>query len=666
MKTNKLQHYGLSLLTAGATLWGVTASVHAADAKKPNILIIMGDDIGLWNISAYNQGMMGYRTPNIDSIAKAGALFTDAYAQQSCTAGRAAFITGQSGFRTGLLKIGMPGGKEGISPKDPTLAQLLKPLGYMTGQFGKNHLGDRNEFLPTVHGFDEFYGNLYHLNAEEEPENSDYPTNAAFKAMFGPRGVIESFASTTDDPTVDGRNGPIGKQTVKDTGPLTKKRMETIDEEVTAKALSFIERAVKADKPFFCWYNTTRMHIWTHLKPESEGKTGLGIGADAMTEHDGMVGEVLNKLKELGIEDNTIVVYTTDNGAEVFSWPDGGMTPFRGEKNSNWEGGYRVPLLIKWPGVIPPGTQVNDIMSHEDFVPTLVAAAGDPDITAKLLTGYQVGDDTFKVHLDTPTPNPDDFKWELYHVAEDFSQSKNLAAENPAKLKEMEAIFDREAKKYNVYPLDSSFAERADTRLRPSLTRGINTFTYYPGTFRVPEGTAPDTKNKSWGITAEVEIPEGGAEGVLVTQGGRFGGYVLLIVDGKPEFDYAFSNQQQHKYRVTSPEKLAPGKHTIKVDMKYNGPGMGKSATGTLFVDGKQVAQGTIERTIPIRFSLDETFDVAEDTGTPVVEDYEPKMPFKFTGTLDKVVIELGKSGLVASDTKAVDSGDANAAAAGE
>jgi arylsulfatase len=397
---NKLLGCGLAALAAGPGLQAATAAPAAAAAKKPNILIIMGDDIGMWNVSAYNQGMMGFRTPNIDRIAKEGALFTDAYAQQSCTAGRAAFITGQSGFRTGMLKIGMPGGKEGISSKDPSLAQLLKPLGYMTGQFGKNHLGDRNEFLPTVHGFDEFFGNLYHLNAEEEPENSDYPKDPEFKKKFGPRGVIESYASDKDDPTEDGRNGRIGKQTVKDTGPLTKKRMETIDEEVTAKALNFLERAAKSNKPFFCWYNTTRMHIWTHLKPASDGKTGLGIGADAMTEHDGMVGQVLNKLKELGLEDNTIVVYTTDNGAEVFSWPDGGMTPFRSEKNSNWEGGYRVPLLIRWPGVIKPGTQINDIISHEDFVPTLLAAAGDPDITAKLLTGYQAGDETFKVHLD--------------------------------------------------------------------------------------------------------------------------------------------------------------------------------------------------------------------------------------------------------------------------
>jgi arylsulfatase len=400
MKGNKeLLSYGLSLLIAGAVLFGAMAPVHAAE-KKPNILVIMGDDIGMWNVSAYNQGMMGYRTPNIDSIAKQGALFTDFYAQQSCTAGRSAMITGQAGFRTGMLKIGMPGGKEGLSAKDPTLAELLKPLGYMTGQFGKNHLGDLNEFLPTVHGFDEFYGNLYHLNAEEEPEDADYPKDPEFKKKFGPRGVIESYASTKDDPTVDGRNGRIGKQTVKDTGPLTKKRMETIDEEVTARTLDFMERAKKADKPFFVWYNTTRMHIWTHLKPESKGKTGLGIGADAMTEHDGMVGQVLNKLKELGLEENTIVMYATDNGAEVFSWPDGGMTPFRSEKNSNWEGGYRVPALVRWPGVIKPGTQINDITSMEDVLPTLMAAAGDPQIKEKLLTGVTAGDKSFKVHLD--------------------------------------------------------------------------------------------------------------------------------------------------------------------------------------------------------------------------------------------------------------------------
>ncbi len=332
--------------------------------------------------------MMGYRTPNIDRLAREGAIFTNHYAQQSCTAGRAAFITGQSCFRTGLLKVGLPGAKEGLSDKDPTLAELLKPQGYATGQFGKNHLGDRNEFLPTVHGFDEFFGNLYHLNAEEEPENEDYPKNAEFRAKFGPRGVLKCKASDKDDPTEDPRFGRVGKQTIQDTGPLNRKRMETVDEEFLAAAMDFMERQNSAGKPFFVWFNSTRMHIYTHLKPASKGKTGLGLVADGMTELDGMVGQLLKKVDDLGIADNTIVVWTTDNGAEVFSWPDGGTTPFQGEKNTNWEGGYRVPLLMRWPGVIKPGTEINEVTSHEDFVPTLVAAAGEPNVTAKLLTGY--------------------------------------------------------------------------------------------------------------------------------------------------------------------------------------------------------------------------------------------------------------------------------------
>ncbi|HET6541095.1 MAG TPA: arylsulfatase [Chryseolinea sp.] len=371
-----------------------------AQAKKPNILVIFGDDIGYWNVSAYNHGMMGYRTPNIDRIAKEGALFTDHYAQQSCTAGRAAFITGQSCFRTGLLKVGLPGAKEGLSEKDPTLADLLKPHGYATGQFGKNHLGDRNEFLPTVHGFDEFFGNLYHLNAEEEPENPDYPKNPEFRAKFGPRGVLRCKASTKDDATEDPRFGRVGKQTIEDTGPLSKKRMETVDEEFLNASLDFIDRQHKAGKPFFVWFNSTRMHIYTHLKPESKGKTGLGIVADGMTELDGMVGQLLKKLDDLGIADNTIVVWTTDNGAEAFSWPDGGTTPFKGEKNTNWEGGYRVPCVMRWPGVIKPGTEVNEITSHEDFVPTLVAAAGEGTVKDKLLAGYAASGKNFKVHLD--------------------------------------------------------------------------------------------------------------------------------------------------------------------------------------------------------------------------------------------------------------------------
>ena len=378
----------------------VCASAAPAEAKKPNILVIWGDDIGYWNISAYNRGMMGYRTPNIDRIAKEGAIFTDWYGQQSSTAGRAAFITGQSCFRTGLLKVGLPGAKEGLSEKDPTIAELLKPQGYATGQFGKNHVGDRNEFLPTVHGFDEFFGNLYHLNAEEEPENPDYPKIPGFKEKFGPRGVLKCKASDVDDPTVDGRFGRVGKQVIEDTGPLTKKRMETVDEEFLVDAKAFIARNAKEGKPFFCWFNSTRMHIHSHLKPDSKGKTGLGVEADGMVEHDAMVGELLKQLDDLGIADNTIVMYSTDNGAEEFSWPDGGTTPFHGEKNSSWEGGYRVPAMLRWPGTIKPGTEVNAIGSHEDWLPTLVAAAGEPDIKAKLLAGYVAAGKTFKVHLD--------------------------------------------------------------------------------------------------------------------------------------------------------------------------------------------------------------------------------------------------------------------------
>jgi len=386
----------LSTLAAGMS----TKAMAQFRGKKPNILVIFGDDVGYWNVSAYNRGMMGFRTPNIDRIAREGAIFTDHYAQQSCTAGRAAFITGQSCFRTGLLKVGLPGAKEGLSEKDPTLAELLKPQGYATGQFGKNHLGDRNEHLPTVHGFDEFFGNLYHLNAEDEPENPDYPKNPEFKAKFGPRGVMKSKASATDDPTVDPRFGRIGKQAVVDTGPLTKKRMETVDEEFLGEALDFIDRQHKAKTPFFVWFNSTRIHIYTFLKPASDGKTGLGINADAMVEMDGMVGTLLKRLDDLGIADNTIVVWTTDNGAEEFSWPDGGTTPFKGEKNTNWEGGYRVPCVMRWPGVIRPGTEINHVSSHEDFVPTLVAAAGNPNVTEQLLTGYEADGKSFKVHLD--------------------------------------------------------------------------------------------------------------------------------------------------------------------------------------------------------------------------------------------------------------------------
>jgi arylsulfatase A-like enzyme len=373
-----------TILTAQAIALVGPAAGWAQAQRQPNILIIWGDDIGWYNVSAYNLGVMGYRTPNIDRIAREGAMFTDWYGQQSCTAGRAAFITGQSPIRTGLTKVGLPGADVGLRPQDPTIAELLKPLGYATGQFGKNHLGDRDEFLPTAHGFDEFFGNLYHLNAEEEPESIDYPKDPEFKKKFGPRGVIHSVAG--------------GK--IEDTGPLTKKRMETVDEEITSRALAFMEQQHKAGKPFFLWWNSTRMHIWTHLKKDSEGKTGLGIYPDGMVEHDAQVGQLLNKLDDLGIADNTIVMYSTDNGAETFTWPDGGTTPFRGEKATNWEGGYRVPALIRWPGTIKPGTVYNNVCAHEDMLPTLLAAAGVPDVKERLLKGYRPGNTTFKVHLD--------------------------------------------------------------------------------------------------------------------------------------------------------------------------------------------------------------------------------------------------------------------------
>ena len=362
-------------------------------AKQPNILIIWGDDIGQSNLSCYSHGVMGYKTPNIDRIAKEGMLFTDSYAEQSCTAGRSAFITGQCVFRTGLSKVGMPGASLGMRAEDPTIAELLKPMGYATGQFGKNHLGDKDEMLPTNHGFDEFFGNLYHLNAEEEPELRDYPPAADFpnyKKNFGPRGVLDCKAN------------PDGTQTIVDTGALTKKRMQTIDDEVLAKAKDFIDRQVKADIPFFVWFNTTHMHFRTHAKPESLGQSGRWQSEyhDVMIDHDKCVGELLDYLDALGITDNTFVMYSTDNGPHMNSWPDAGMTPFRSEKNTNWEGAFRVPKLIRWPGVIEPGTISNEIVSHLDWLPTLVAIAGDPDIKEKLLKGHQAGNKTFKVHLD--------------------------------------------------------------------------------------------------------------------------------------------------------------------------------------------------------------------------------------------------------------------------
>jgi arylsulfatase len=358
--------------------------------KKPNIVVIWGDDIGQSNLSAYTKGLMGYRTPNIDRIANEGMIFTDHYGEQSCTAGRSAFITGQSVYRTGLSKVGMPGADLGLRKEDPTIAELLKPLGYATGQFGKNHLGDKDEFLPTNHGFDEFYGNLYHLNAEEEPELPDYPKDPEFRKKYGPRGVIHSFAL------------PDGKQKIEDTGPLTRKRMETIDDDIAARSAEFIEKQAKAGKPFFVWVNFTHMHLRTHAKPESIGQAGRwqGIYNDVMIDHDNNVGTVLKKIDDLGLADDTIVFYSTDNGPHMNSWPDAAMTPFRSEKNSNWEGAYRVPAMVRWPAKIKPGSVSNDIMSHLDWLPTLVAAAGMPDVKENLLKGYKVGDKTYKVHLD--------------------------------------------------------------------------------------------------------------------------------------------------------------------------------------------------------------------------------------------------------------------------
>jgi arylsulfatase A-like enzyme len=353
-------------------------------SDRPNILILWGDDIGWYNISHNNRGAMGYQTPNIDRVAREGVDFTDYYAQQSCTAGRAAFITGQNPVRTGLTKVGMPGASVGLDGADPTIAELLKPLGYVTGQFGKNHLGDQDQYLPSNHGFDEFYGNLYHLNAEDEPEHPDYPKDPAFRERFGPRGVIHSFA--------DGR--------IEDTGPLTKKRMETIDDDVTDRAEQFIRDADADDKPFFVWWNATKMHLWTRLKEESRGLSGQGEYNDAMVEHDGLVGRMLDLLDELGIADNTIVMYSTDNGPHYNSWPDGAISPWRSEKNSNWEGAYRVPCFVRWPGQFPAGEVRNGIMTHQEWLPTLLAAAGKPDIVEELKAGEQVGDKHFKVHID--------------------------------------------------------------------------------------------------------------------------------------------------------------------------------------------------------------------------------------------------------------------------
>jgi arylsulfatase len=369
--------------------------------EQPNVLLVLADDIGWFDVGAYHRGIMGTRTPNIDRIAAEGVMLTDNYAQASCTAGRAAFITGQLPMRTGLTTVGMPGAPQGIQPEDPTLAELLKPQGYMTAQHGKNHLGDRNEFLPTVHGFDEFYGNLYHLNAEEEPEQPDYPRdNPMVQRLFMPRGVLDCRASEVDDPTEDERFGRVGRQTITDTGPLTRKRMETVEGDLLARSLNFIERAHEAGRPFLLWHNTTRMHVWTRLSERWRDKTGLGRYADGMQELDWVVGELLAKLEALGIAEDTIVVFATDNGAEKFTWPDGGTSPFRGEKGLGWEGGFRAPLVVRWPGKIPAGQVLNGITSLEDIVPTVMAAVGVPDVKEQLLAGYQAGDKHFRVHLD--------------------------------------------------------------------------------------------------------------------------------------------------------------------------------------------------------------------------------------------------------------------------
>ncbi|MHC4352098.1 MAG: arylsulfatase [Planctomycetota bacterium] len=377
------------------------AASASAQAKKPNILVIWGDDIGITNISAYSRGLMGYKTPNIDRIANEGALFTDYYAEQSCTAGRAGFITGQIPFRTGLTKVGLPGAKQGLSHEDPTIAELLKNHGYATAQFGKNHLGDRNEFLPTVHGFDEYSGVLYHLNALEEPENVDYPKNPEFLKKYGPRNNLYSWATNTFDKTEHPRWGVVGKQKIKDDGALTKKRMETYDQETLEYSLKFIDKAVKDDKPFFVWHNSTRMHVYTHLSKKYQDMVAeKGFYGAGMTEFDDDIGVLLKRLDDLGIADDTIVIISTDNGAEKFSWPDGGTTPFRGEKATTWEGGFRVPCVVRWPGVVKPGTVINDIFSHQDWLPTFLAAVGEPDIKEKLLKGHKAHGKTFKVHID--------------------------------------------------------------------------------------------------------------------------------------------------------------------------------------------------------------------------------------------------------------------------
>ncbi|KIA97750.1 arylsulfatase [Flavobacterium sp. KMS] len=397
---NKCGLKGAILVFAAGCL--AVPQLEAQNSKKPNVLILWGDDIGTTNISAYSDGLMGYTTPNIDRLANEGLRFLHYYGEQSCTAGRAAFLTGQHGLRTGLTKVGFPGAPMGMSQLDPSIGGIMKNLGYVTGQFGKNHVGDRNESLPTVNGFDEFFGNLYHLNAEEEPELPDYPKDPAYLKKFGPRGVLKCTATNSDDATTDPRFGRVGKQRIEDTGPLTKKRMETIDDETSAAAIDFIKRQTAAGKPFFCWFNATRMHLRTHVRAEHRGKYTHGDSEyiDGMIEHDLTIGDILKALDDLGIADNTIVVYSTDNGPHMNTWPDGAMTPFRSEKNTNWEGAFRVPCLVRWPGVIKPGQVTTELMSHNDWIPTLASIVGEPDLTNKLLKGYNANGKTYKVHLD--------------------------------------------------------------------------------------------------------------------------------------------------------------------------------------------------------------------------------------------------------------------------
>jgi arylsulfatase A-like enzyme len=388
-----------ALIAASIVLASSTASAQEA---KPNVLVIFGDDIGIANVSAYSDGVMGYTTPNIDRIGEEGARFLHYYGEQSCTAGRAAFLTGQHGLRTGLTKVGFPGAPMGMSQLDPSIGGVMQSLGYATGQFGKNHVGDRNESLPTVNDFDEFFGNLYHLNAEEEPELPDYPKDPEYLAKFGPRGVLRTTATDIDDATVDPRFGKIGKQTIEDTGALTKKRMETIDDETSAAAIDFMQRQSEAGQPFFVWFNSTRMHLRTHVRPEHRGRYTHGDSEyiDGMIEHDETIGTILDALDEMGVADDTIVVYTSDNGPHMNTWPDGAMTPFRSEKNTNWEGAFRVPMLVRWPGHIDPGTVTNQLMSHNDWVPTLAAIGGNPDIVEELEAGTTLNGIEYKVHLD--------------------------------------------------------------------------------------------------------------------------------------------------------------------------------------------------------------------------------------------------------------------------